>query len=154
MSIVRLSSCLLVLSLLVLSPVAYAGPFSVQVPELQPPGDEKAAAKEILALMVSDDLKLSTINLRRGTALSSYSSGSPATILVLEGQGAIHVNDEPVEVKKGSVVLLKAEEIFDVVPAEGTDMQLLVHFLLAAAEPDDAQGNQGRGGPGKDNKSH
>ena len=118
----------LILFLIVFAPLVYAGPHAAQIPALDASGDDK----EMTLLSKSDDLKLAAITLRRGTALPTHSTPSPATVLVLEGQGIIHVDGEPAKVKKGSVVMLEAGAPHDVVPAEGTDMQLLVHYLLSA----------------------
>ncbi len=89
--------------------------------------------KEVSVLVDHSHLKLATITLRNGTALPTHSTPVPATIQVLEGEGLIHVGPKAVAVSRGTLVLLAAGEEHDVVPAPGTDMSLLVHYLRSAA---------------------
>ncbi len=99
-----------------------------QVVEL-PGSAESVDGKEVTVLLDESHLKLATVALRQGTALPSHSAPVPATVLVLEGEGVIHVGSQPVPVSKGTIVSLAAGEDHDVVPGPGGDMLLLVHYL-------------------------
>ena len=89
--------------------------------------------KEVSVLLDESHVKLATITLRRGTVLPTHSTPVPATIQVLEGEGVIHVGSEAVAVSQGMIVFLAAGEQHDVVPAPGSDMLLLVHYLRCAS---------------------
>ena len=102
----------------------------LQLPKSIGTGD----AKEVSVLLDDEHLKLATITLRGGTVLPTHSTPVPATIQVLDGGGVIHVGSRAVPVSKGSLVVLAAGEDHDVVPAEGSDMLLLVHYLRGAGE--------------------
>ncbi len=88
--------------------------------------------KEVSVLLDESQLKLATIALRNGTVLGTHSAPVPATILVLEGTGVIHVGGEPMAVSKGTLVSLAAGEEHDVVPEGKDDMLVLVHYLRGA----------------------
>ena len=88
--------------------------------------------KEVTVLLDEGHLKLATVALRGGTRLPTHSTPVPATILVLEGVGVIHVGSEAVPVAKGTIVSLAAGVEHDVVPASGSDMLLLVHYVRGA----------------------
>ena len=75
---------------------------------------------------------VATVALRGGTALPAHSAPVPTTIQVLEGQGVVHIAGEAVTVAKGTIVALVAGAEHDVVPAPGSDMFLLVHYLRSA----------------------
>lgn len=102
----------------------------MQLPEKAGDGE----AKEVKVLMDEPHLKLATIALRRGTVLPPHSAPVPATIQVLQGSGIIHVTGEAVTVTHGSIVVLAAGQEHDVVPEEGGDMLLLVHYLRGAVD--------------------
>jgi quercetin dioxygenase-like cupin family protein len=89
--------------------------------------------KEVSVLLDERYLKLATVILRDDTALPAPSTPVPATVQVLEGEGVIHVGSKAVPVSKGTIVLLAAGEEHDVVPAPGSDMLLLVHYLRHSA---------------------
>jgi quercetin dioxygenase-like cupin family protein len=89
--------------------------------------------KEVSVLLDESHLKLATVVLRHGTTLPAHSTPVPATILVLEGKGVIHVGSEAVPVSKGTLLTLAAGEEHDVVPAPDTNMLLLVHYLRSAS---------------------
>jgi len=88
--------------------------------------------KEVVVLIDDAHLKLATVALRGGTALAAHSAPVPTTIQVLEGEGVIHIAGEAVTVAKGTIVALLAGEEHDVVPAPGSNIFLLVHYLRSA----------------------
>ncbi|MCH9647899.1 MAG: hypothetical protein K0U98_06645 [Deltaproteobacteria bacterium] len=90
-------------------------------------------AKEVSVLLDESHLKLATITLRDGTALPPHSTPVPATIQVLVGEGVIHAGSRAVPVTQGTIVSLAAGEEHDVVPASGSHMLLLVHYLRNSA---------------------
>ena len=93
----------------------------------------EGAAKQVTIQLDEGPLKLATIALRDGTELPPHTAPVPVTIHVLEGTGVIHVGTEALDVVRGSVVLLPAHADHDVIPAPGTDMLLLVHYMRGAA---------------------
>lgn len=117
-----------VLALLIATTVAADPGHLVQVPDFSPEGGKK----DVTVLSVSDTLKVANVILRAGTTLPTHSTPVPATILILKGQGVIHVGGTKTKVKEGSLIILEAGQPHDVVPEEGSDMQLLVHYLLGA----------------------
>jgi quercetin dioxygenase-like cupin family protein len=88
--------------------------------------------KEVSVLLDEHHLKLATVVLRGGSVLPSHRARVPATILVLDGEGVIHLGNEAVPVSRGTLVALAANEEHDVVPAPGSEMILLVHYLRVA----------------------
>lgn len=120
--------------------IASAQPHAVQVPTQIGEGE----GQEVTVLLDDEHLKLATITLRAGTALPTHSAPVPATIQVVEGEGIIHVSGEPVPVQKGSIVVLAAGQEHDVVPAEESDMLVLVHYLRGTGKGghDEAGGHQ------------
>lgn len=92
--------------------------------------------KEVSVLLDTPQLKLATVVLRGGSVLPSHRARVPATILVLEGDGVIHLGKQAVPVSRGTLVALAANEEHDVVPRPGSEMILLVHYLRAADGPD------------------
>jgi quercetin dioxygenase-like cupin family protein len=92
--------------------------------------------KEVSVLLDTRHLKLATVVLRGGSALPSHRAHVPTTILVLEGEGIIHLGNEAVTVSRGTLVALAGNEDHDVVPRPDSDMILLVHYLRMADEPD------------------
>jgi quercetin dioxygenase-like cupin family protein len=89
--------------------------------------------KEVSVLQDDSHLKLATLTLREGTPLTPHSAPVPATILVLEGEGVVHLGGEAVSVSKGTLLSLAGGEEHDVVPEPATDMLLLVHYLRGAS---------------------
>jgi quercetin dioxygenase-like cupin family protein len=85
--------------------------------------------KEVSVLLDESHLKLAALTLRQGTALPPHSAPVPTTIQVLEGEGIIHIDSEQIPVTKGSLVSLRAGAAHDVLPKQGSDMLLLVHYL-------------------------
>lgn len=85
--------------------------------------------KEVEVLLDERHLKLATVVLRGGSALPSHRAPVPTTILVLDGEGVIHLGKEAVPVSRGTLVALDADEDHDVVPRPGSEMILLVHYL-------------------------
>jgi quercetin dioxygenase-like cupin family protein len=88
--------------------------------------------REVSVLLDARHLKLATVVLRDGSILPSHRAEVPATILVLAGEGVIHVGNEAVPLSRGTLVALAANEEHDVAPRPGGDMVLLVHYLRAA----------------------
>jgi quercetin dioxygenase-like cupin family protein len=89
-------------------------------------------SKEVIVHLDEGPLKLATIALRDGTELPPHTAPVPVTIHVLEGDGVIHVGQDPLIVTSGSVILLPAHAEHDVIPRAGTDMLLLVHYMRGA----------------------
>ena len=89
-------------------------------------------AKEVEVLVDETHLKLATITLRDGESLPTHSTPVPATIQVVSGEGVITVEGEPMRVSAGSVVVLAPEAEHDVVPIDGANMVLVVHYLKSA----------------------
>ena len=92
--------------------------------------------KQVSVLLDARHLKLATVVLRNGSVLPSHRARVPATILVLEGEGVIHLGKEAVPVSRGTLVALAANQEHDVVPKPGSEMILLVHYLRVADGPD------------------
>ncbi len=88
--------------------------------------------REVSVLLDARHLKLATVVLRDGSILPSHRAKVPATILVLAGDGVLHVGGEVVPLSRGTLVALAANEEHDVEPRPGGDMILLVHYLRAA----------------------
>jgi quercetin dioxygenase-like cupin family protein len=107
---------------------AVSGSQVIELPKNAGSGD----GKSVSVLLDESHLKLATIALRQGTPLPTHSAPVPATILVLEGEGVMHVGGQPVPVSEGTIVSLAAGEEHDVVPTPGGDMLLLVHYLRGA----------------------
>lgn len=85
--------------------------------------------KETTVLLDEDHLKLVVLTLRQGTVLPAHSAPVPTTIQVLQGAGVIHIDGNPIRVTEGVLLPLRAGADHDVLPDEGTDMVLLVHYL-------------------------
>ena len=66
--------------------------------------------KEVSVMLDARHLKLATVILRNGTALPSHRTAVPATVLVLEGEGIIHIGDEAVPVSRGTLVTVARNE--------------------------------------------
>lgn len=128
-SIPTLAFLLMLQSALALPAAALGQDQLVELPVTIGDGDDR----EVSVLLDQNHLKLATIILRRGTVLPTHSAPVPATIQVVLGAGVIHVAGEPVEVSKGSIIVLAAGEQHDVVPEPESDMLLLVHYLRTAA---------------------
>ncbi len=88
--------------------------------------------REVSVLLDAQHLKLATVVLRDGSILPPHRAKVPATILVVAGEGVIHLGKEAVPLSRGTLVALAANEEHDVVPRPGGDMILLVHYLRAA----------------------
>lgn len=85
--------------------------------------------QEVSVLLDESHLKLAVLTLRQGTVLPPHSAPVPTTIQVLVGEGVIAVDGERIPVSKGSIVTLGAGAEHEVLPKEGSDMSLLVHYL-------------------------
>ncbi len=85
--------------------------------------------QEVSVLLDASHLKLAVLTLRRGTVLPPHSAPVPTTIQVLVGKGIVGVDGERIPVSKGSIVALPAGAEHEVLPEQGSDMSLLVHYL-------------------------
>jgi len=94
-----------------------------------PRGAGSGSAQEVSVLLNQPHLKLATIALRNGTELPVHTAPVPVTIQVLKGDGVVHIAGQPLAVTAGSLISLKAQVEHDVLPREGSDMLLLVHYL-------------------------
>lgn len=127
---------ILSLSVICALPIAaIESPQLVQIPAHQ----EAKDGKKVTVLVDDEGLKLATIFLNAATPLPAHSTPVPATIHVLEGEGAILVEGKEMSVTPGSIVILGAGQEHEVVPSAASHMLLLVHYLRGGETPHSAE---------------
>lgn len=128
---IMLTALVLAVVLAPLEQAAAQDPLPIPVIELWREAGE-GPGKEATVLLDEDHLKLVVLTLRQGTVLPVHSAPVPTTIQVLQGAGVIHIDGKPIRVTEGVLLPLRAGTDHDVLPAEVSDMVLLVHYLRGA----------------------
>lgn len=117
-------------------------------------------AKHVETLLDTPFVKVVSITLRAGKVLEAHTAPVPVTIQALSGSGVVRTGEKRDPVSPGHLVLVAPKAEHEVVPDDGQDLVLLVHYLknaggeTAAACPHCAAGakqcpNCAGGGDGK-----
>lgn len=91
--------------------------------------------REVRVLLDEPGLKLATIVLRGGAVLPEHRSEGPATIVALQGSGAVIAGAERLPIDPTHAVLLASGVRHSVEPDAGSDLVLLVHRFGRADAP-------------------
>ena len=94
----------------------------------------EAKDKEVRLLLETPRLKLATITLRDGTVLPAHATPMPVTIQSLSGTGIVRVRGNDYALSPGVLIALAPSEEHSVIPANDSDLVVLVHHLKSPAK--------------------
>lgn len=121
------------------SPTLATAEEAAKAPQMTAISVQQAAGEgkpiEVKVLIETPSLKLAALTLRAGTLLPEHTAPVPVTIQVVSGSGTITTAGVKEELSVGQMVYLVAEAPHEILPAKGSDLVLMVHYLRGDAAP-------------------